>query len=180
MNGRERDGRRGGGDAADAEELAVHALTTVEALLVWGMRHWVACLKAKTDPIPLLAAGFGSGGVARAVRPLEGILLITLDAATVPRDVRCTHCATVGDGELDLLAAVALEQARRPAESLARLRGWLPPASARLAKDLVAELARALHDRQLIIPMRREYGAGRAGGIQPDLRVAVPASLSVH
>lgn len=180
MNGRERGRRPGGGAADDVEQLAVHVLTTAEALLVWGMRHWVACLKARTDPIPLMAAGFGSGGVARAVRPLEAVLLITLEAATAPRDVRCTHCATVGGGELDLLAAVALEQGGRPAESVARLRDWLPPASARLAKAQIAEIALALHDRQLIVPMRREYGAWRSGGNQPDLRVAVPASLSVH
>lgn len=179
MRSAESSGRHAGGTEED-EELPVHGLTSAEALVVWGIRHWVGCLKSRTDPIPLMTAGFGSGGAARAVRPLEGILLITLDAATAPRDVRCAHCATVGDGELDMLAAVALAQARRHEECLARLRAWLPPASARLAKDLVAELAEILQDQKLIIPMRREYGAWRQGGNHFDLRAAVPASLSVH
>jgi hypothetical protein len=161
-------------------ELPVHALSTAEALLVWGIRHWVSCLKAKTDPIPLMVAGFGSGGIARAVRPLESILVITLDAATSPRDVRCTRCATVGDGERDLLAAIAFEQAARPADTLEKLREWLPPASARLAKELVAEIAGVMQDFGLKIPLRREYDAGSLGKMLPDIRVAVPASLSVH
>ena len=180
MDGRERGAGRSGSEDGAADELPVHALTTAEALLVWGVRHWVSCLKGGTDPIPLMTAGFGSGGVVAAVRPLEAILVITLDAATAPRDVRCTHCATVGDGERDLLAAVALEQGGRPGEAMGKLREWLPPASARLAKELVAEIARALQDRGLRVPMRPDYRSWRAGGKHPDIRVAVPASLSVH
>ena len=160
----------------EPDELAVHVLSTAEALLVWGIRHWVSCLKARTDPIPLMRAGFGSGGVADVVRPLEAILVVTLDAATSPRDVRCSHCATVGD----LLAAVAFEQARRPADTISRLREWLPPASARLAKELVAEIAAIMQAHQLKVPLRREYDAGRFGGKHHDIRAAVPASLSVH
>lgn len=171
---------RSSDDASSPEEFPVHGLTTAEALLVWGIRHWVACLKAKTDPIPLLTAGFGSGGVAEAVRSLEGLLLLTLDTATSPRDVRCTRCATVGGGERDLLAAVAFAQAHRSAEALDTLRGWLPPASARLAQDLVAEIAATLHDRKLIVPVRGEYRSWRYRGDHPDIRVAVPASLTVH
>ncbi|MEQ8395395.1 hypothetical protein [Thalassobaculum sp.] len=165
---------------SSAEELPVHALTTAEALLVWGIRHWVGCLKARTDPIPLMTAGFGSGGVGGAVRPLEAILMLTLDTATSPRDVRCTHCATVGDGERDLLAAVAFEQAGRAADTIGKLREWLPPAASRVAKDLVAEIARAFHNCELIVPPRREYGSRRVGGHYPDIRAAVPASLAVH
>lgn len=183
MRGRGRDQRRldeRNGRSEQPDGLAVHGLSTAEALLVWGMRHWVSCLKARTDPIPLMTTGFGSGGVAAAVRPLEAILVITLDAATTARDVRCVHCATVGDGELDLLAAVAFEQARRPAEAHAKLREWLPPTSARLAKDLVAEIARAFQIRGLTVPLRREYGAGSHGWKHPDIRAAVPASHAVH
>lgn len=183
MGGQGRGMRRAGGaggDRAEAAELPVHALTTAEALLVWGIRHWVSCLKARTDPIPLMTAGFGSGGVAAAVRPLEAILVVTLDAATVPRDVRCPHCATVGDGERDMLAAIAFAQARRSAESLGKLREWLPPASARLAGELVAEIAGILQDKGLRVPLRRDCDAGSPGGNKSDFRVAVPASLSVH
>ena len=164
----------------EPDELAVHALSTAEALLVWGIRHWVSCLKARTDPIPLMRAGFGSGGVADVVRPLEAILVVTLDAATSPRDVRCSHCATVGDGERDLLSAVAFEQARRPVDTISKLREWLPPASARLAKELIAEIATIMQCHQLRVPLRREYDAGRFGGKHHDIRAAVPASLSVH
>lgn len=178
MDGGERNARRAGGEADDG--LAVHGLTTGEVLMVWGVRHWVACLKAGTDPIPLLTAGFGSGGLAGAARALEAILVITLDAAVVPRDVRCACSDRVGDGERDLLAAIALEQNGRPAESLRKLREWLPPASARVARELVAEIATAMQDRGLRVPLRREYVAGCPGGQHPDIRAAVPASLSVH
>lgn len=177
---RERAARlRDWGDA-EADELPVHSLTTAEALLVWGVRHWVSCLKAGTDPTPLMKAGFGSGGVSAAVRPLEAVMVIILEAATSPRDVRCSHCATVGDGERDILAAVAFEQAGRTAETLGKLREWLPPASARLAKEVIAEIARTLQNYNLVVPLRREYGAWREGGSSRHIRVAVPASLSVH
>lgn len=180
MCGRDCGSRRAHGEGDQPDELPVHALTTAEALLVWGVRHWVACLKAGTDPIPLLNAGFGSGGIAGAVRPLESILVITLDTATAPRDVRCTSCATVGDGERDLLAAVAFEQAGLPAESLVKLREWLPPASARLAKELVATVAGIMRQQGLIVPLRStDDGACRRPGLT-DIRAAVPGSLSVH
>ncbi len=178
-----RDPRRKGGSthgAADAEELAVHSLTTAEALIVWGIRHWVSCLKAKTDPIPLMTAGFGAGDVAAAVRPLEAVLVITLDAATVPLDVRCQHCEMVGDGERAMLAAIAFEQAGRPAQTLEKLREWLPSASARLAQEMIAEIAKIIQIRGLRVPLRREYDAGSLGGNHLDIRVAVPASMSVH
>lgn len=176
MRGRELADRRDD----DSEELAVHALTTAEALLVWGIRHWVSCLKAGKDPIPLMTAGFGSGGVAAAVRPLEAIMVITLDAATTPRDVRCANCATVGDGECDVLAAIGFAQAGRSDLVVGKLREWLPPASARLAKELVAEIAGILQNCKLSVPMRREFDVHRAGGINPDIKVTVPVSLSVH
>ena len=93
---------------------------------------------------------------------------------------RGTHCATVGDGERDLLAAVAFEQPCRPTDTLEKLREWLPAASARLAKELVAEIAEILQRQGLRVPLRREYDAGSLGGKYPDIRIAVPASLSVH
>jgi hypothetical protein len=151
-------------EGSAAEELPVHALTTAEALLVWGIRHWVGCLKAMTDPIPLLMAGFGSGGVAEAVRPLEAILMLTLDTAISPRDVRCTHCATIGDGERDLLAAVAFELAGRPIDTVGKLREWLPVASSRVAKDLIADIARALHNCGLWFRCVTNTGRGALGG----------------
>src|SRR3546814_11506021 len=58
------------------------------------------------------------------------------------------------------------------------------PVSARLAKDakdMVAALARALHDRALMVPLRHGYGAWRPGGSNTrELRHVVPTSLSVH
>ena len=59
MAWQERVAARASKDDRDVEELPVHALNTAEALMVWGIRHWVSCLKAKTDPIPLMVAGFG-------------------------------------------------------------------------------------------------------------------------
>lgn len=173
----EPDGRQPEGDV---EELSVQALTTAEAMLVWGVRHWVSCLKAGGNPIPLLLAGFGSAGAAAAVRPLEAILLVTLEAAIAPRDVRCARCPSVGAGEADLLAAVALQQAGREQACMARLRLWLPLASARIAQESVTELANELHHRGLIIPMRREYGAWREGGNHPIKGVTVPVPPTVH
>ena len=45
MDGRRADRNRSVNDERDTVALPVHALTTAEALLVWGMRHWVACLR---------------------------------------------------------------------------------------------------------------------------------------
>lgn len=167
-------------DAWEAERLTVRSLSQGEALLLWGMRHWVACLKRGSDPIPALVAGFAPSGLARAVRPLEAILLITLEHATVPRDVRCPRCTTVGDGEIDLLAAVALQQARRSLGCECRLRRWLPAEPAGAAKDFVAELANAMHHQKMTVPVRREYGARCEGGAIPDQRAVQWASRAVH
>lgn len=126
-------------------------LTTGELLLVWAMRHWVSCLKAHTDPGPLLREGFGKAGIPEAVRPLDQLLTTTLSGARSPRDVRCPGCKGLGDGELDLLDAVAFAQMDRLGDLRRSLAGWLHPAAARAGVVLVHEIGCAMRNRRLIV-----------------------------
>jgi hypothetical protein len=133
-------------------------LSTAELLLVWGMRHWVACLKARTDPGPLLFEGFTKAEIAEAVRPFDQILTATLTGACAPRDVRCPGCKTVGDAEWDFLDAVALSQIDRRFDLRKSVGNWLYPAAARQSCGLFIELAAILRKRSLIVFPRRLEG----------------------
>lgn len=139
--------------------IPICRLTTGEALIVWAVRHWVQSVRAKLDPHELLTRGFASleaGDITAKdmTRAVDRLLMITLEQATTVRDVGCVRCPALGDGERDILQAIALAQRGRPDGSLAVVRGWLPAAAASIAYEQVAALARCLDAVDLKLPLR--------------------------
>ena len=140
------------------DTLTISKLSTAELLMVWGMRHWVACLKARTDPGPLLYEGFAKAKISEAVRPFDQILALTLTGASAPRDVRCPGCTGVGDAEWDFLDAIALSQIDRRFDLRKSVGNWLYPAAARQVCGLFLELAPVMRAQNLIVFPRRLVG----------------------
>ena len=132
-------------------QLATKDLTTSEMLVVWATRYWVHCFKGKTDPGPLLNEGFAAANAFGAVAALDQILTLTLSGAKSSRDVRCIGCKGVGDGERDILDAVALAQMNRIIELGCALDTWLHPTAARHAMGLFHDLGTVLKDAELVV-----------------------------
>lgn len=140
------------------DALTISKLSTAELLMVWAMRHWVACLKARTDPGPLLYEGFTKAKILEAVRPFDQILTLTLTGACAPRDVRCPGCKGVGDAEWDFLDAIALSQIDRRFDLRKSVGNWLYPAAARQACGVFLDMAATMREQNLIVFPRRLVG----------------------
>ncbi|MDF1792584.1 MAG: hypothetical protein P1U88_11775 [Thalassobaculaceae bacterium] len=136
-------------------------LTTGDALIVWAVRHWVHSVKSRLDPRDLLRHGFATIDAGDQIaddmtEAVDRLLMITLHEATTVRDVGCVRCPTLGDGERDILQAIALAQRGRRDEAVEVVRTWLPPASALVAYEQVAALGRGLCMADLVLPIDRE------------------------
>lgn len=136
--------------------IPICRLSTGEALIVWAIRHWVQSVKARLDPRDLLRHGFATIEADDMTDAVDQLLMITLNEATTVRDVGCVRCPTLGDGERDILQAVAYAQRGRQDQALAVVQTWLPPAAARLAFRQIAEIGRSLRSADLMLPMREE------------------------
>ena len=144
-------------------------LTTGEALIVWAIRHWVQSVKARLDPRDLLRCGFSTIEAEEVSDAVDRLLMLTLREATTVRDVGCLHCPTLGDGERDILEAVALSQRGRREEAMAVVQSWLPLSAALRAYDDIAAIGRALIGVDMMVPVRREAAldSGWMDGIAP-------------
>ncbi|MCR9072346.1 MAG: hypothetical protein NXI18_11555 [Alphaproteobacteria bacterium] len=143
-----------------SQRIPICRLTTGEALIVWAIRHWVQSVKARLDPRALLTRGFstleaGDSTADDMTEALDRLLMITLEEATTVRDVGCVRCPTLGDGEQDVLRAIALAQRGRRDESLEVVQGWLPTTASLTAYMQIATLARSLDGADLRLPLRQ-------------------------
>ncbi|WPZ34295.1 hypothetical protein T8K17_24070 [Thalassobaculum sp. OXR-137] len=138
-------------------------LTTGEALIVWAIRHWVQSVKARLDPRDLLRCGFATIEAEDVSDAVDRLLMVTLREATTVRDVGCLRCPTLGDGERDILEAVALSQRGRREEAMAVVQSWLPLSAALRAYDDIATIGRALTGVDMTVPVRRKSA--------PDIRL---------
>lgn len=131
-------------------------LTTGEALIVWAIRHWVQSVKARLDPRELLRCGFATIEAEDVTDAVDRLLMITLHEATTVRDVGCVRCPTLGEGEQDILKAVALTQRGRREEALNVVQTWLPLSAALRACEDIAAIGRALTAAEMTVPLRDE------------------------
>ena len=131
-------------------------LSPGEALIVWAIRHWVQSVKARLDPRELLRRGFATIEAEEVSDAVDRLLMLTLREATTVRDVGCVCCPTLGEGERDILDAVALAQRSRHDEALAVVESWLPPSAALRAYDEIAAIGTALRGADLIVPRRAQ------------------------
>lgn len=141
---------------SSAARTPICRLTTGEALIVWAIRHWVQSVKARLDPRDLLRCGFSTIEAEDVTDSVDRLLMITLHEATAVRDIGCVRCPTLGEGERDILQAVALSQRGRRDEALSVAQSWLPLSAALRAYDDIAAIGRALSGVDMIVPMREE------------------------
>ncbi len=131
-------------------------LSAGEALIVWAIRHWVQSVKARLDPRDLLRCGFATIEAEDVTDAVDRLLMITLHEATTVRDVGCVRCPTLGEGERDILQAVALSQRGRRDDAVSVVQTWLPLSAALRAYNDIAAIGRALSGADMLVPMREE------------------------
>lgn len=139
-----------------APRTPICRLTTGEALIVWAIRHWVQSVKARLDPGDLLRCGFATIEAEDVTDAVDRLLMTTLLEATTVRDVGCVRCPTLGEGERDILQAIALSQRGRREEALGVVQSWLPLSAALKACDDIAAIGRALSVAEMVVPLRDE------------------------
>jgi len=136
----------------DGKTLAAGDLSTGQRLVLWGVRHWVACLRDETDSWEGLSQVFAHYGATDAAFSLHGLMQLTRRATTRPVDVRCPVCADVSPDERRILAAVTAAQHGDSEAAAVALAGWLPPTAVRFAIAMAEGLARMLVRAGLPMP----------------------------
>lgn len=151
-------------------ELA--ALEDCERLIVWACRYWLACRRARRDPMPLLRDVFGDNGARDAALSVDAVLRILGAAADRAVELRCTACPRLSADEMCLLAAVAALQQGAQTTARALLEGWLVPRLAEMALVPLRGLALLLAQAGLALPWRE--------GMPDGMRMASSLARRLH
>jgi hypothetical protein len=130
------------------------ALTPDEALVLHGIRIWVACAKENRCGGHDLLEHLSAHGAANAAPSLHGILYNSSIAATRPIDVRCRRCPNLSPDEARMIHAVACAQRNLRGGAFELLSGWLPVAAVRLTIDAVMGAGVELGKAAVVLPWR--------------------------
>jgi hypothetical protein len=139
--------------------------------VVWATRIWVAAVKRRESPSPMLDQAFAAAGAAPALAHLNGLLRTVATAAARPIDVRCPSCAHVSPDELALVQMLAAFQRDAFADAAMLLSDWLPPAAVRVAIDQAWALALALGEAELTLTTSATPSEGQPGTTAQPLRL---------
>lgn len=131
-------------------------LRTAETLLTVTLRLFALPWREPGQIHPDWREGLRAGDLpAHTAQAFEGLLQVVIVATRRPLDVRCLSCPQLGYDEGRLLQIVSLLQHRRGADAEAVLESWLPAAACRFAMPPAVDLAQALRQAGLVIPLRR-------------------------
>jgi len=117
--------------------------------VIWATRIWVAAVKRRESPSPMLDQAFAAAGATGALPHLHGLLRTLATAADRSIDIRCPNCAHVSADEAALVRLIGAFQRGAMGEAAMLLSDWLPPAAVRLAIDQACAMAMALSEAEL-------------------------------
>src|SRR5262245_11054544 len=110
----------------DVEDLnTFDQLDLPEKLLIWGIRSWVACCKARICPMGPLRLVFSRYNVADAAASVDALLSITAQCAARGIEVHCPSCSQISSDEICVLRAVAAAQVHELDAAKMFLHSWL-------------------------------------------------------
>jgi hypothetical protein len=124
-----------------------------EKLLIWGIRSWVACCKARICPMAPLRHVFCRYGITDAAASLDALLSITVQSAVRPINVHCPKCSQLSPDEVCALQATAAAQSYEFEAAQAHLEIWLGEA-ANMALGPLCGLGALFRDAGLDLPHR--------------------------
>jgi hypothetical protein len=152
-------------------------LRTAELFVLAAARLWVAdYADAAAGPARwrdgFRAAGLGGG----PEQAFDRLFACIAAGATRQIGFHCPTCACLGEDELVLLRIFADLQGGRHAPARRALLDWVAPGAARVAADLAADVARAMVQSGLWIPLRLHPAAVLA----PKFSYYYQGSNSIH
>lgn len=150
-------------------DAPLSGLVTSEALIIVSLRLRVLHWREQGRAHPNWKAGFNAGGLPPwAIGAFDRLFQIVTRAAS-PLDVRGFRCPRLGSDEGRFLHVLSLFQHCTDGQAEAMLENWLSTAPAQLAASSAINLACALQQSGLVIPLRgaapaisaRQLGANR-------------------
>jgi hypothetical protein len=123
-----------------------------QRFLLWAIRVWVGCYRARALPAAALSVAFGQVGLGEGAAALHLALKALAAGTRRPIDVHCPHCGGLSADEALLLEAIGAAQQGDEEGLRRRLSGLVAPAHVDRAATTIGELARMLAVGGLILP----------------------------
>lgn len=138
--------------APEAPASPLEALALSERFVLWNVRSWACCCRARRLPAEPVVSAFAGIGAPAAAAALDDAMTRLVLATSRPLAVHCPPHAGLSDDERRLLAAVAAAQ-RHDRDDLARLFAGIlpPPASALVGRSLI-DLGAAMAMVGILLP----------------------------
>ena len=147
--------------------MPVSELRTAELFVLTALRLWAAPHRDPTGIHRDWRDAFTIANLVDDGQPaFDALFTVVANATTRGLDVRCTHCAKLGEDEGRLLQLVSLLQRRRSAEAEAILNDWLAAGAAPLALPAALRFSLALAGIGLVVPLRHS-DAGTVQQLHP-------------
>jgi hypothetical protein len=119
-------------------------LSQAERLVLWGMRTWVAALRADIPVDDHIERAFRQVMAPSAAPVLSGMMVMLAEGASRPMSLHQPRCPCLSEDERLLLDLVALVQAGRVAAARMRAAGLLLPTAGRTVAGAVGPFAELL------------------------------------
>lgn len=137
-------------------------------VLLWAMRAWVVCVRARALPaLPVLDA-FRRMGVPSAAALLDEALVAVARPALRPLSVHCPCCPDISGDERLLLDVAAAAQHGDREVGLSLLADLLDPTSARRALDSFTAFGSVVALAGLLLPPPDTFAPAFAGSAAPS------------
>lgn len=132
-----------------AETARRAELTQAERLVLWGMRTWVAALRADIPVDDHINRTFRQAMVPAAASLLSGMMVMLAEGAARPMSLHQPRCPCLSEDERLILDLVALVQAGRTSAARQHAAGLLLPTAGRTVAGAVGPFAELLADAGL-------------------------------
>ncbi len=126
-----------------------------EQFLLWALREWVYAYIGKYDRHELLSEGFGHLELDDSYLALDEFLGILSTSSMHKIEVRCPKCPSVSLDEQLIVGMFAAHQRSDHDLCVETFEGWLPPAAARIARNLASSIAMDMKHQGLILRRRQ-------------------------
>ena len=94
------------------KDAFVSDLGLPEKIIIWGIREWLHMIRVAKDPRKSLITGFSQLLVQESVLDFDKFMRVTACSATRKIDVRNKCCLEIGEGEYNILGAMAFSQGK--------------------------------------------------------------------
>jgi hypothetical protein len=147
-----------------------------DRFLLWSIRKWVIGHKGVPQALAMLESAFSRTGMPCGAFRLDALMQAVTAGAARRIAVHAPCCSQVSQDEILLLDAIALAQTDTKVDVAFLLQQFLTPAGARIAEQLLRELACALEEAGMRLTLRTR----RVPRTGYSVLASVPVGATVH